>query len=180
MFNYKWVSYYVVFKPGPSWSVLKLSAEHELVRKGLSRFSLITRWSASSSSLSLSVDLFKTLRFGAFVKKKKKKHCQLGCFLWIYDFFLLLVPRGRSVAGSLLRLALQRRALNRWSWTLLSLVTDAVTCHSTQTHSQRFRVETPEEWLWIGDCVWARWNLFTLIGTMQIAGEPWASCFFFL
>lgn len=53
-------------------------------------------------------------------------------------------------------------------------------CHLPHTHSdsQRLRLEMPEEWLWIGDCFWARWSLFALIGTMQITGECWASLFF--
>lgn len=116
-----------------------------------------------------------------------RNHRELACLLktlsaWLLSvnlwFLLLLFPQGRSLADSLLRFALQRSVLNRWSWTLLSLVTDAVTCHSTQTDSQRFHLETPEEPLCIGGCVWARWSLFTLIGRMQITGESWASFLF--
>lgn len=69
----------------------------------------------------------------------------------MFSFFSLPFPQGRSFADSLPRFALQRRALNRWSWTLLSLVTDAVICHSTPTNSQRFHLETPERRLCIAD-----------------------------
>lgn len=137
--------------PGPSWDEIRLKrflpgtnlsgTKSSVIVYFLNPFQpsprvTITVWSASSSS---SAALWKrvynnTASLAAFCQRLTSPP----------SFFL-------RVAGSLLQSALQRTASNRRSWTPLSLATDAVTCHSTPTDSQRFHLETPEQRLCIAD-----------------------------
>lgn len=77
-----------------------------------------------------------------------------------------------NLTNRLLCFALQRRALNRWSWTLLSLVTDAVTCHSPETDARKFpQLFLPGDTWGMAQTLWldaSSVEFTVLLGTMQI------------